>query len=187
MGDRERGAGRSGAQHPERGRGHAERVGLDPVERRVGGGAALEVGLQVAELAPEVGLGQRVLVAIDERPRRRAPDHPRTAGDAEVDATGEQRLEREEDLGDLDRAVVREQDRARADPQAAGALADQRDQHLWTRVRGVGRVVLGDPEAPVPQLVGELGELERFPQHLVGREALVRACSDRARPGGAAR
>ena len=45
-----------------------------------------------------------------------------------VDPAGEQGLQRQEHLGDLDRAVVREQDRARADAQPQRALGDERVQ-----------------------------------------------------------
>ena len=87
------------------------------------------------------------------------------APEAEIDASGKQRLEHLEALGDHQRRVVRQHDAARADAHVLGNRGDLADHDVG---RGAGDrrqvVVLGDPVAREAEPVGEAGEVERVAQ-----------------------
>ena len=97
----------------------------------------------------------------------------RGAPQAEIDAPGEQRLQRAKLLGHLQRRVVRQHDAPGADPDARGARPHVADEHGGGRAADPGHVVmLGQPEPPVAQLLRVLRQLQRVPEGLRRRAAL---------------
>ena len=110
------------------------------------------------------------------------------AAEAEVDAAGIERLERAELLGDHERRVVRQHDPARADADRRRAGGDVRDHD---RGRGAGDaghvVVLGEPEAPVAEPLGVLGQVERVRGARRRASRLRRSARGRARRAAASR
>ena len=115
---------------------------------------------KVAELLGElVGAECRRVAA--ERGRRDRVG-PGRAPEPEVDAAGVQRFEHAELLGDHERGVVRQHHAARADPHRRGGCREVSDQHGRRRARDAGHVVvLGDPDPPVAEPLGQLRELDR--------------------------
>jgi hypothetical protein len=131
---------------------------------------AVEVAEQLGELLREV-VGHRAAAIALER-ERRARVGARRAAQAEVDTAGVHRGQQREDLGDLERAVVRQHHAARADADALRRRGHRRDQHLG-RVAGEHRsaVVLGQPVAVVSELVGEPRQVDRVRQGVGVRRA----------------
>ena len=89
------------------------------------------------------------------------PVRARGAPEAEVDAVAMQGDERTELLGDHEGGVVGQHDAPRAHPDVCGRRRDRRDENGGGGARDSGHpVVLGHPEAPVAQAVGEHGGLD---------------------------
>ena len=107
---------------------------------------------------------------------RRARVTARRPADAEIDASGIERLQHAEALGDAKGAVVGKQHAARADAQAPRLGAEARHQHLGARIgkRGDG-VMLGEPVTVITQLIGAPRERER----LIDRAPRVMSADDR--------
>ena len=122
----------------------------------VGGEVVVEEREQLGEQHREV-FGRRVTRASQgERGERVGA---RRAPEAEVDAAGEQRFEHTERLRDLERAVVGQHDAAGPDADVGGLVGHVGHHDLGRRAgdrRGV--VVLGEPEAVVPEALDVLRE-----------------------------
>jgi len=111
----------------------------------------------------------------------------RRATDAEVDASGEQRLEGAELLGDHQGRVVRQHDPTGAGADGRGARRDVTDHHGGRGARDARHaVVLGEPVATVAPALGVLRQIERVAERLRGRAALGdgRQVEDRERDHG---
>jgi hypothetical protein len=92
----------------------------------------------------------------------------RGAADAEVDAAGVEGFEQAELLGDLQRAVMRKHDAARADAQMTRLGCDARHHDFGRTAGETGRaVVLGEPIAVIPEAVDVARQLDGFEQHIV--------------------
>src|SRR5215813_12876467 len=105
--------------------------------------------------------------------RRKANAAAWGAPRAEIDAPGEQRLQRAKLLGYLQRRVVRQHDAPSADPDARGARPHVADEYGGGGAADPGHVVmLGQPEPPVAQLLRVLRQLQRVPEGLRRRAAL---------------
>jgi hypothetical protein len=103
---------------------------------------------------------------------RRAHVRAGRAAQAQVDPVRVQRLEHPEPLGDRQRSVVRQHHAARADADPVCVRRQVRDQDLGRRRRNRRDVVvLGDPEAPVAELVRAPRERGRRRERLGGRLA----------------
>ena len=94
----------------------------------------------------------------------------RRAAEAQVDATGVERLQGAELLSDRERGVVREHDTAGTEPDGGGVGSDVPDQHARGR-RGNGGhvVVLGVPDPPIARPLGDLGERDTRGEALLCR------------------
>jgi hypothetical protein len=116
---------------------------------------------EIAELLGELLQPQRSR-PLPQRPRGALVAAGRAA-DAEVDATGEERLQHPEVLGHLEGAVVAEHDPARAHADTRGPRGDLADEHFG---RGAGQppatVMLGQPVPMIAETVCALGELQRL-------------------------
>jgi len=134
------------AEEEERRKRRVIRHGADGAERVTGRKFPAAERDEVVELLEEIVGRQR---------RARAPQRergetvgPRRAADAEVDATGMQRLEEPIRLGDLEGRVIGQHHAPRAEPDARRDRAHMRDQDLGRGGGDAGHVVvLGVPEA----------------------------------------
>ncbi len=94
------------------------------------------------------------------------------APEAEVDAAGEEALQRAELLGDHHGRMVRQHDAAGADADAVGCRRHLADDHRRRRAGDAGHVVvLGEPVAVVAEAVGVAGEVDGVAQRVAGRGA----------------
>ena len=125
----------------------------------------LEISLQFEHVVRErVG---RMMVAAQRTHRglvgARRPAEP------QVDASGVQRLERAELLGDDQRRVVRQHHAAGAHAHRLRAAGDVADDDRGGRAGDPGHVVMfGHPVAPVAQALAMLRQLERMAQRVGG-------------------
>ena len=134
------------------------------MEGVVGGEVVLEEREQLDRAAGIVG----VIAAREPSQRERGREvGAGGAADAEVDAAGEQCAEHSERLRDLERAVVRQHDPARADADRGGGAGHVCDQHLGGGARDArGVVVLGQPVAVVAERLGGRCELDGLRERL---------------------
>ena len=94
----------------------------------------------------------------------------------EIDASGKQRLEHLEALGNHQRCVIGQHDAAGAHADARGRRRDLPDHDVGRGTRDRRQVVvLGDPIAGEAQAVGEPRQVERIAQ----RNGAGRPCGDR--------
>jgi hypothetical protein len=119
---------------------------------------AARPGLEVAHLLGEA-LGGVGRIRVERL--RGVQVAARSPPDAEVDATGRQRLQHAELLGHLQGRVVREHHAGAADADARGAGRDGRHQQFRGRADDAREaVVLAEPEAVVAERLAERGEVE---------------------------
>jgi hypothetical protein len=91
----------------------------------------------------------------------------------EVDATGVERFQGAELLGDYQRRVVGKHDAAGADTDPRGPARDEADDHGRRRAGHAGEVVvLGQPVAVIAPLLRVAGQVERVAERLGGQAAL---------------
>ena len=140
-------------------------------ERVIRRQVVLEQREQLGELLGKVV--RRGLTAIALQREHRVRVGSGRAADAEVDAAGMQRREHAEDLGHLERAVVRQHHAAAADADARRRGGDLRDQDLRRRAREHRRaVMLRDPVALVAERLGVAREIDRVAQRVGARRPL---------------
>src|SRR6185369_858833 len=159
-------AKRAGAEnpdgHPQAGAGH-----------RLHGLIGLRVGQELHHL--EHVIGEVVGVGVQGAPKghRGGPISARSATQPEIDSAGEQRLQRAELFGHLQRRVVRQHDPPGPNPDARCTSPHVTDQHGRGRAADAGHVVvLGQPEARVTQPLCVLRELQRAAESQGRRAAL---------------
>ena len=101
----------------------------------------------------------------------------RGAADAEVDAVRIERVQHAKGFRDFQRAVVRQQDGARADPNSRSFGGDAVNQNFR---RGTGergdRVMFSDPVTMIAKAVGQASKLDRIVQG-VRRRIASRYCA----------
>src|SRR5689334_17335643 len=99
------------------------------------------------------------------------------ATEAEVDTIRKQRGQRAELFRDHERRVIREHDAARSDANSSRAARYVCNDYGRGSTRDTGHaVMLGEPEAFVPELLGVLGEPQRIAKCVCGRRALRDGC-----------
>ncbi len=142
-------------EQPNRWQRDIVRDRLDWGEQVVFREAAIDVGEHLRDVLRVVLGGHRVRVA----PERvgGALVGSRRPSEAKIDAARVERLEQPEDLGNLERCLVGKHDATGTDADARGLVGDMPDHDL-RRAAGEsgGIVVLGEPDAFVVELFGEL-------------------------------
>ena len=159
-------AKRAGAEnpdgHPQAGAGH-----------RLHGLTGLRVGQELHHL--EHVVGEVVGIGVQRAPKghRCGPVRARGATQAEIDAAGEQRLQRAKLFGNLQGRVVRQHDPAGPNPDARCTGPHVTNQHGRGRAADAGHVVvLGQPEPRVAQPLRVLRQLQRVAEGQCRRAAL---------------
>ncbi len=98
----------------------------------------------------------------------------RRAAQPQVDPAGEQRIQRAELFGDLERRVVGQHDPARSDADRGGRIADMREHD---RSRSPGNalhcMVFGNPEPLAARVLGRAGERGRGGKGIADRAAFA--------------
>jgi len=121
---------------------------------------------QLHQLFREV-VGQRCVTALAAQRERLERTAARRTADAQIHPIGIQRVQHAELFGDLERAVVRQHDAAGSEPDALRLRTQPREQNFRCRARQrLGRVVLGNPVAPIAEPIGKPRELEAVVQGL---------------------
>jgi hypothetical protein len=129
-------------------------------------------GQAIAEVGEQLGKLPRKVIRCGLPPvtlKREGGRRVRAGGAAEpeVYATGRERREHAEALGDLERAVMRQHDAAASDADARCRGSDGSNEDFRA---GAGQhrrsVMLGDPVPVIAQPIGEAREIERVPQRV---------------------
>ncbi len=114
-------------------------------------------------------VGKPVLAADQRAPQRLRGGivAPRRPAQPQIDAAGEQRVERAELLGDHQRRMVRQHHPAGADADGAGAAGNMRHHHRGGGTGDAGDVVmLGQPEPAIACGFGGTGKVKAVGQRL---------------------
>jgi hypothetical protein len=152
------GAPTTGAEEPDLGTARHFRLNEDAIEGMLLREAVVEKGEHLNQTLREVIAAALVYPLQGVRLERCPTGRP---ADAEVYAVGVERVEHAEALGDLQRAVMRQQHGAGADADRFCLGADSGEQYLGRRAgERTGRVVLSDPEAFVAQALSEPCKVE---------------------------
>jgi hypothetical protein len=117
-------------------------------------------------------VGKLVGIGMQGAPQRRGRRRvgPRCASQSQIDPPREQRFERAELLGHLQRRVVGQHDAAGADADARRAAADVRQEHRRRRTGDARHVVvLGQPEAGVAPALDVSRQIQRVAERIGGR------------------